>query len=193
MSDLQAPASAAFQDDVPLFLRVMGQAAFAQLPAPVQALHANPDTPRWRGQGVVTRGSHPIARLMAWATRLPPGGAVPVTVTFAREDGREHWRREFGSHVMASTLWQEDALLCERLGLVTFGFALREQQGVLDWEIRRVRAAGIALPARWFAGARARESSDAQGRYTFSVDVVLPWIGLLVRYQGWLSPVAGDA
>lgn len=175
----------------PLFKRVLGEAPFAALPEPVQALHSGGDRQCWCGQGQVVRGGHPVALLMVWATRLPPTGTVPVSVTFGRKDGREHWRRQFGRHGMASTLWQQDALLCERLGLVTFGFALAQQGQVLDWRIRRVRVLGMPLPARWFAGAHARESAQGE-RYIFSVDVVLPVIGLLVRYAGWLSPAPGD-
>ncbi|WDS37613.1 DUF4166 domain-containing protein [Pseudoxanthomonas sp.] len=176
---------------VPLFKRVLGDVAFDALPEPVQALHASADQQCWRGQGTVLRGHHPLARLMAWATRLPPAGAVPVAVTFGRQQDREHWRRTFGRHVMASTLWQQGDLLCERLGLVTFGFALVQQGQALAWQVRRVRVLGLPLPARWFAGAQARESAEG-GRYTFAVDVALPWIGLLIRYTGWLCPAASD-
>jgi len=174
----------------PLFQRVMGQAAFAALPQPVRTLHAGAGQQGWCGTGHVVRGRHPLARLMAWATRLPPTGAVPVRVTFVRRDGQEWWRRQFGRHLMASRLWQHGDLLCERLGLVTFGFALAQQGEVLDWQVRRLRALGLPLPARWFAGVHARESADGE-RYTFSVDVALPWIGLLVCYQGWLLPDHG--
>jgi hypothetical protein len=178
-------------ESTPLFQRVLGDAAFAALPVPVRALHAGADRQRWRGQGQVARGRHPLARLMAWATRLPPTGTVPVEVRFDRQKGREHWRRRFGRHLMASTLWQQGDLLCERLGLVTFRFALDQQEAVLDWKVVQLRALGLPLPARWFVGVHARESADGE-RYTFSVDVVLPVIGLLVRYDGWLSPVIGD-
>ncbi len=172
---------------MPLFQRMLGEAAFAALPEPVRSLHAGADQQCWRGPGRVVRGRHPLARLMAWATRLPPTGEAPVEVTFGRQDGQERWRRRFGSHVMASRLWQQDGLLYERLGLVTFGFALAQRGLGLDWQVRRLRALGLPLPARWFAGVHARESADGE-RYLFSVDVVLPWIGLLVRYQGWLLP-----
>jgi hypothetical protein len=172
----------------PLFQRVLGDASFAALAAPVRALHAGADRQRWRGQGQVVRGRHPLALLMAWATRLPPTGAVPVEVRFDRRQGREHWHRQFGRHLMASTLWQQGDLLSERLGLVTFGFGLVRQGAMLDWNVARIRALGLPLPARWFAGVHARESADGT-RYTFHVDVVLPVIGLLVRYDGWLSPV----
>ncbi|SEL67068.1 protein of unknown function [Pseudoxanthomonas sp. GM95] len=174
-----------------LFERVLGPAAFAALPLPVQALHGGVGRQCWQGQGQVERGRHPLAVLMAWAARLPPTGTVPVTVTFDRAAGRERWHRQFGTHVMASTLWQRRALLRERLGLVTFDFALAQDDATLDWQVRAVRALGVPLPLRWFGGVQARESADG-ARYRFLVDVRLPGVGLLVRYDGWLLPVGDD-
>ncbi len=127
---------------------------------------------------------------MARATGLPPTGAVPIEVRLDRQHGREHWRRQFGTHVMASTLWQQGELLCERLGLVSFGFALAQRGPALDWEMKRVRALGVPLPARWFASVQARESADGALHLQCRCGPAL--VGLLVRYDGWLSPVPGD-
>jgi hypothetical protein len=89
---------------------------------------------------------------------------------------------------MQSQLRQQGALLRERLGLATFEFALSASDGVLRWEPRRVSALGLPLPARWFRGVRAAES-QRDGRYRFEVEAALPWIGELVRYEGWLEAV----
>jgi len=75
--------------------------------------------------------------------------------------------------------------LCERLGLVTFGFRLHVVDEAIVWRVERVRILGLALPARWFRGVDARESQQAE-RYWFDVAAVLPLAGLLVRYRGWL-------
>ncbi|MEI2454079.1 DUF4166 domain-containing protein [Lysobacter firmicutimachus] len=56
----------------------------------------------------------------------------------------------------------------------------------LSWRLVRVRALGLPLPARWFAGVRAREF-ERDGRYHFDVAAQLPAVGLLVRYRGWLD------
>jgi hypothetical protein len=83
-------------------------------------------------------------------------------------------------------MWASDGLLCERLGLVTFAFALAVADGILTWQVRRVRALGVPLPARWFEGVRACESEVA-GRYHFDVRASLPLAGMLVHYRGWLD------
>jgi NAD(P)-dependent dehydrogenase (short-subunit alcohol dehydrogenase family) len=44
---------------------------------------------------------------------------------------------------------------------------------------------------RWFVPvSRASERVDAQGRFCFDIPVVLPAVGLLVHYRGWLVPKA---
>ena len=45
----------------------------------------------------------------------------------------------------------------------------------------------LPLPRRWFGGVRCREAWQGE-RYTFLVDVTLPWAGALIRYEGWLEP-----
>ena len=45
----------------------------------------------------------------------------------------------------------------------------------------------LTLPTRWFGGVRCREAWRGE-RYTFLVDVTLPWAGALIRYEGWLEP-----
>lgn len=131
------------------------------------------------------RGSNPLARLFAWATRLPPAGQGAVEVEIDASDERESWTRHMGGRPMPSRLWERDGLLCERLGLVRFGFRLTIEGGVVVWRVTRASALGLPLPARWFAHVRARES-EADGRYCFDVAASMPVAGLLVRYRGWL-------
>ena len=87
---------------------------------------------------------------------------------------------------MRSTLWADDGLLCERLGLVEFGFRLEAADGVLVWRVARVRALGVPLPVRCFEGVGAREF-ETDGRYRYDVAARLPLVGLLVHYRGWLD------
>lgn len=177
--------------DAPLFERVLGPDAFAALPAPIRRLHGGPPAQCWRGRAQVERGTHPLVPLLAWTAGLPSTGDVPLAVRFRRDGARERWRRDFAGQVMASTLWQRGSLLCERLGPVTFGFALQVHAQGVDWQVRRVRLLGLPLPLRWFAGARGGESVQGTD-YGFSIEVVLPWIGPLVRYHGWLRQADVD-
>ncbi len=174
----------------PLFPRVLGP-GFATLPPAVRHLHLAPGAARWQGEVVVERGRHPLARLFAWLTHLPPAGEGPVVVEIEACDGRERWVRRIGGDAMPSRLWAgegaSEGLLCERLGAVSFGFALGIEEGAIVWRVARVRVLGwLPLPARGFAGVVARES-ERDGRYRFDVRAELPVAGLLVHYRGWLA------
>lgn len=168
-----------------LFARVIG-AEFARLPPSVQAIHRRPGASRYHGQVTVERGRGLLSRLFAAATRLPPAGEGPVHVDIDIAAHRERWVRHIGGRAMPSRLWQHDGLLCERLGLARFGFALQVEQGAIVWRVVRVRALGVPLPPRWFVDVHARES-EAGGRYRFDVRAALPGVGLLVHYRGWLE------
>lgn len=168
------------------FLRVLGEQAGA-LQAPVLALHQPGPPRRYAGLVRVRRGGHPLARLWAWLTHLPPAGEGRVEVDIVPEGSGERWVRHIGGRAMPSQLWAEDGLLCERLGPVEFGFGLAVCDGDLHWTVARVRLWGwLALPARWFGGVAARESA-LEARYTFDVYARLPMLGLLVHYRGWLD------
>ncbi|OBU65614.1 hypothetical protein A9K58_13535 [Stenotrophomonas maltophilia] len=163
--------------------------ALATLAAPVQALHAAPLPCRYAGLARIERGRHWLVPLLAALARLPErGAAVPTEVAFSVHGQGERWARRFGPWPMVSRLWAQDGHLCEQLGAVRFAFDLQAREGGIDWSVRRVRAFGlIPLPARWFGGVRCREAWQGE-RYTFLVDVTLPWVGALIRYEGWLEP-----
>ena len=171
----------------PLFRRVLGD-AFDALPPQVRALHALDSRAVWRGEATITRGTHPLAMLCAWATHLPPSRErVPTAVEFIATDDGEIWRRDFGGARMASRYRLRDGRLCERLGLVEFVFDLGVHDGEILWDTTNVRLFGwLPLPAAWFARVRCREREHA-GRYEFLVDAALPLIGPLIRYEGWLA------
>ncbi|SDQ91561.1 DUF4166 domain-containing protein [Pseudoxanthomonas sp. CF125] len=169
-----------------LFQQVLG-AEFETLPPAVRALHTASGHRRYHGQVEVVRGGNPLARLFAWATRLPPAGRGEVEVEMEMDASGEDekWTRHIGGHAMPSRLWERDGLLCEQLGLARFGFRLTVEQGSIVWRVQRITVLGLRLPARWFAQVLARES-EADGRYLFDVAAAMPMIGLLVRYRGWL-------
>ena len=169
----------------PLFRRLL-DAGFETLPPAVKTLHKATGHRRYQGQVEVVRGGNPLARLFAWATRLPPAGRGEVEVEIDVSGEEEKWTRHIGGHAMPSRLWEQDGLLCEQLGLVRFGFRLTAEDGGIVWRVARVTALGLPLPARWFDEVQARES-ELEGRYRFDVAAALPVVGLLVRYRGWLD------
>ena len=171
-----------------LFRRLLGATVFDRLPEPLRRLHLRRGTAQWRGEVEVIRGRSPLARLCAWATRLPPTGVGPIMVEIvAGDDGRERWTRHVAGHAMRSRLRAADALLDERLGLVDFRFRLDSRDADIVWTVQGVRVFGLLpLPASWFSQVRARESADG-ARYRFEVVAALPLAGPLVEYRGWLK------
>ncbi|MGY4515182.1 DUF4166 domain-containing protein [Lysobacter sp. HA18] len=173
------------RDRRPLFAHLLGP-AFDQLPDVVQRLHLRAGRNAYAGEVEVERGTSLLARLCAWATRLPPAGRGPIHVDIEATSSDERWTRHVAGHAMRSRLWAADGLLCEQLGLVTFAFRLGVDDGRLTWTVVRVRALGVPLPARWFDGVAALECEMPDGRYTFDVSARLPVVGPLVHYRGWL-------
>jgi len=168
-----------------LFARLLG-GAFDTLAPRVRALHLREGERRYRGEVEVERGVGWLAALCIRATRLPPSGRGPIDVEIVADADGERWTRHIGGHAMRSRLWDAQGLLCERLGLVTFGFALSVRGGAIEWRVVSVRALGVPLPARWFGAVAAREF-EQDDRYHFDVQAALPLAGLLVRYRGWLD------
>ena len=168
-----------------LFAQVLGP-AFDTLPAPVRALHGAQGMHRYRGEVEVERGGRMLSWIVAAATRLPPAGGGPLCVEIDASPDTERWTRFIGGRAMPSRLWREGDVLCERLGLATFGFRLDVAAGAIAWRVVRVRVFGMSLPAHWFTGVGARESAEGD-RYRFDVWASLPITGLLVHYRGWLD------
>ncbi len=169
----------------PLFAVLLGP-AFDALPAPVRALHVAQGLCRYTGTVDVDRGPGLLSRLVAIATRLPPAGSGPLSVDIEATPQQERWTRFIGGRAMPSRLWRDGEVLCERLGLATFGFRLEVEDGALAWRVARVHVFGMPLPTRWFTGVGARESAE-DGRYRFDVWASLPVAGRLVHYRGWLD------
>ena len=160
--------------------------AFATLPELVRALHVAQGRRRYAGEVEVERGSGLLSRLAAFATRLPPAGSGPLCVEIEASPSQEHWTRYIGGRAMPSRLWREGDVLCEQLGVATFGFHLEVVNEAIVWRVVRVGVFGLSLPPRWFTGVGARESADGE-RYAFDVWASLPLVGLLVHYTGWLD------
>lgn len=172
---------------LPLFGRLPGIELEALAPS-IRTLHLRPNDGRYRGEVEVERGRGVMAALCIRALRLPPDGRGPIEVDIAIDGDAERWTRHIGGGTLRSLLWAEDGLLCERIGGVTLRFALRAHAGEMHWQAVGARWLGLPLPANAFMGVVAREYDEA-GRYHFDASATLPWIGLLLRYRGWLDVV----
>lgn len=172
----------------PLYRRVLGE-AFVQLPDPVRALHDVTHASLWVGRADVERGRTVAARLIAWATRLPPSGRdVALSVTFTPDaHGGETWRRAFGSRTFRSHQRAGNGGILERIGPTTILLAPRVAADGLRLEAKRLWVLGVPMPGILVPQVATREHDDG-GRYRFEVAAHVRGLGLLVRYTGWLEP-----
>ncbi|WP_050981479.1 DUF4166 domain-containing protein [Rhodanobacter spathiphylli] len=175
---------------IALFPELLGDESWRQLPAAVQAMHGS--SPRLQANGLadITGDRRLPARWLRRLLGLPsPGPAQALALTIERRDDREVWTRRFASRQMRSTLGRRNGspLLFETLGPARLGFALRQDGDAIDWQLRSVHFLGLPCP-RALHGQVLSRSGIRDGRYQFSVDVRLPWLGQLVAYHGWLEP-----
>lgn len=169
-----------------LFQEILGN-RFNELPDEVKRVHDARERKTLKGRCDVVRGEHWLVAPIAWVASLPNVQRdAPITVTIERQERFERWCRNFDGHQMNSRLWRENGGVAERLGPLTFRFALRVVNRSIEWRTQRVSFLGMPLPLSWFSGTQAVETS-ADGRYTFDVRAALPIVGTLVRYRGWLS------
>jgi hypothetical protein len=173
----------------PLYRRLLGP-AFDRLPPRVRELHELAGVSIWEGRAGVERGGSLAARIAAALTSLPPeGDDQPLRVTFHALGEREIWGRQFGTAIFRSVQYRSGGLLHERVGPTTFVFTPLASDEGLALRLDGFRVLGVALPRALHPAVRTFECEQG-GRYHFEVEAHLPLFGLLIRYAGWLQPVA---
>lgn len=178
------------QDVFPLLL---GN-AFQHLPPAVKAAHQVQQQQTLAGRASVQRGTglwaNGIATLFGFPTATPD---IAVNVQMQQHGGTEVWHRRFGAQRFTSTLAAGTGplqwLLVERFGPLRFHIALVVADKKLHWVVRGATFLGLPLP-RFLVPRGNSYEYESQGRFHFHVEVRLPLIGLVVRYQGWLEPTA---
>jgi len=171
-----------------LFERALG-AAFAQMPEPVRELHRPRGTTSFEGIAQIDRAANPLAALAARLFRFPRAGVdVRAEVTLEPRGNHEIWQRRFGRTGFSSVLAIDAGThrLTERFGPVRCALKIECHRNGLDMSIDAARLLGLPLPRFLTPWTRAYERTDAEGRFTFDVEIGLPGIGRLVRYRGWL-------
>lgn len=174
-----------------IYRRLLGD-AWDNLPQAVRDLHSRTADHAYRGTASVKRGQGFLARVAARAFGFPPEAeAVPVTVKFSVRPDSETWERDFGGRRFASEqrlgVGSWEGLLSERFGPIEVGLAVLVEDGTLRLVARKWRAFGIPMPARFVPGGEAWEAEE-DGRFAFHVDIAVPGIGRIVRYDGTLEP-----
>ena len=175
----------------PLYMRILGD-SWAQLGAPVRALHATSSTLRARGRLRIEHGNA-VARFVARILRLPPPAAAAetrLTVT-ARGDG-ERWQRTFAGRCLDTRQYALGRCeLAERFGVLEFRFRLDVSDGRLVYVQREAAflcgPARLRIPAAWAPRVEAREDPAGPTRVNVEVHVSLPGVGPLIAYDGLID------
>ncbi|WP_119303569.1 DUF4166 domain-containing protein [Dongia deserti] len=161
-------------------------AAFDRLPDTIRRAHSG--TIRLNGYARVSRGG-PIADLLANVMGLPPAAAkVAMSVEGVHLPDRMIWKRRFGDRRFESCFRLQESRLVESLGPFRLHMQLAVQDGRLRYMLERVTLFGIAVPLDLAPSLEAWEG-ERDGRYDFAVEVRLPFVGRLVRYEGLLDLV----
>lgn len=176
---------------LPIYRQILG-GAYAQLSPPIQRAHDLTGTLVLRGRARVEPAANPLARLIGRMVGFPPASDdLPVTVTLSRVGEREIWARNFDGHKFQSAQYRgigrNQGLIVERFGPIAFAMAVVVRDGQLRLVQRRRTFLGIPMP-RWLLPTGEVYEHDADGRFNFHVDVVLPIVGRVAGYRGWLEP-----
>jgi hypothetical protein len=169
-----------------LYAQILGS-AFDELSPILKRIHDGRTPKLYSGRCEVARGQGWMVRLISHLARLPePHSDVEVTIAIDGATSGEVWTRHFGGREMRSSLRNAAGMLQERLGPITFKFALSADTHRIDWRLREALLFGLLpLPRAWFKTCEARESI-VEGRYHFDVRAELLGMGALVHYRGWL-------
>lgn len=185
--------AAAEENEKPLSQRVLGN-AWAALPEPVRGMHDRKGELIAEGMASVERGTGLLSRAIARLFRFPEQGKeVPVRVVFRDAPEGELWHRTFNGKSFSSTQFEGkgrfERLIVERFGPFKFGLALVFEDERLKLVIRRWSFLGLPLPLALTPGGETYEFVE-NGRFCFNVEIRFAMTGLIVRYRGWLVPVA---
>jgi hypothetical protein len=134
----------------------------------------------------------PLELLIRMLAGFPQAGRdLPIMVEFSSQGRSEHWHRTIAGRNFSSFQWEGsgryERLLMERIGLFTFAFALVLDEAKLRLVLRHWTIFGIPLPL-FFAPYGESYEYESDGLFHFHVEIKNRFTGLIVRYQGWLSP-----
>lgn len=180
------------QASKPLYQRILG-GAWNALPKSLTTMHDG-RMKELIAEGIakVETGRNPLARLLRVLAGFPQAGReVPIQVVFSQDGQGERWQRTIAGRKFSSIQWEGsgryERLLMERIGLFTFAFALVLDEGTLRLVLRHWTLFGIRLPL-FLAPFGQMFEREADGLFHFHVEIRQRFTGLIVRYQGWLSP-----
>jgi hypothetical protein len=159
---------------------------FARLPQTVRRAHV--ENVRLTGQARVTRGGA-LANALATIMGLPAASdGISMSVDGEHLPDRMIWSRQFGDRKFESCFRLQHGRLIESFGPFRLLLRLEVQEHRLRYVLERVALFGLPLPHGLAPSLEAWEG-ERDGRYDLAVEVRLPVIGRLVRYEGLLELV----
>jgi hypothetical protein len=171
-----------------LYQRLLGS-IWESLPIPLQKVH---NCKKAEGIANVDAGKNLLSRLIQNLFGLPKAGQnIPIQVDFQKKGSGEIWQRTFAgksfSSYQSEGLGSAQRLLSERFLMLDFDCALVFEADRLALVVRHWMVFGIPMPLR-LSPIKNTFEYVADERFCFHVEVSLPLIGLIVRYQGSLIP-----
>src|SRR5437868_9093763 len=174
---------------VGLYPQLLGS-AWSDLHETVKRLHMETAPVQATGSLRIRHGNGRIARCLLSLFGMPPAGeAVPTRLAISLYGNGEKWLRTFGDRLLVSTQWPGGrGLLAERFGALELRFRLKVHDGALVYQqtgvALRLLLIPIPLPGWLAPEVAAREKPGGGLNQTHvCVQVVLPWVGLLIAYE----------
>lgn len=128
--------------------------------------------------------------MIADAVGLPAAGeAVEMIVDGEHRPDCVLWNRSFDGRQFRSCFALDNGDLTESVGPFRLHLALVVEDERLHYRLKRVSVFGLSWPRGLAPSLEAWEGAAGE-RYDFAVEVGLPIIGRLVRYEGRLDCVA---
>jgi hypothetical protein len=166
-----------------LYRRVLGP-RFEALPAVLKRFHETPGGGKARGRFRVERGAGAIRNGLASLCHMPPAtDDVPVRLDVVVDGEREHWRRYFGDHCLASVQWAQGELLMESFGAGAFASAIAIEGSRMRYDVRRTWLAGAPIPG-WSAPEIDGHVDAGETGWRVVTHFAVPILGKIVHYEG---------
>ena len=181
-----------------LFRHFLGD-DYVKLPLTIRQFHEHSDQV-WQGTANITGDSNIILKLLRKLNGLPAmNPEVPVTISVRYDKNREIWQRQFGESHFTSIMGfdEKKQLLFEKVGMLRFYFKLelREDESIKTkpktisyWDFQYLTVLGCKIPRFLSPVFIGKESVSMQNTYQFKAHVRLPFLGVLVDYEGELLP-----
>lgn len=177
-------------EDATLYRRILHD-VWDTLPPAIREMHDLNDTKSVAGKAEVERGKGLLVNFVANIFGFPKAGTnIPVEVVFTVKRRKQYWRRTFDGKsflsIQSEGKGRYEHLICERFGIFNFGLAVVIEDEMLKLIVRRWDCLGIPMPL-FLAPKGSSHEHAKDGNFHFHVEIILPVIGRVVRYQGYLE------